>query len=405
MALPEEILDELLSAHLDGALSGDERARVEQMLESDSEVREKFEELKTQSELTSQASFIGSGLRVDFADHVVVAAIRTAVEEGCSAEHPLRLAASGQTEHSGSAGLRVAGLIAALAASVLFVVVLVQGQGRDNGESMIAGTDPLKIEKPGEKDGLAEPPQDTLVASEPESSSTPTAKEPSSELSAEPMIESVASDSTPKPVDTPIVPVPGEQSKPGEQRSTDGMVSSKPVRSLRLLLMIDVRQTEEGRKAGAVDLAMQSVEIVSGEERTIDEPLLVAITKDRTAKEKQDLDAAAERVLLLRAPSKKLDRLVNALVADRDGISSVQHKLIDNAPLLRSVESVLVDPTEVRHPASYWPIVGESEETFGMWREELAETGLPLGRDAAQAMSSVDNNGPNPMADMLLFVR
>lgn len=45
MSLPRELLDQLLSGYLDGALSDDERDRVEQLLRNDPEVAREFQEL------------------------------------------------------------------------------------------------------------------------------------------------------------------------------------------------------------------------------------------------------------------------------------------------------------------------------------------------------------------------
>ncbi|MEL6104578.1 MAG: hypothetical protein AAFU85_01020, partial [Planctomycetota bacterium] len=190
--------------------------------------------------------------------------------------------------------------------------------------------------------------------------------------------------------------VPGLESRPAT-----GMVASKSNRSLKLLLMIDVRQTDLGREEGAVDLAMESVEIFSGEEQTIEEPLVLAIANTRAARKEPPVDDKKEQVLLLRAPIEKLDRLVNELVSDRDGISGVRFTLINEGPLLRSVESVLLDPKQ----ASYWNVVGESDETFDLWRDELGDQmfvplsgGTQLGELAAGA-------SPVEMADLLLLVR
>ena len=43
MSLPRELLDQLLSGYLDDSLSADERARVEQLLQSDDEIVKELE--------------------------------------------------------------------------------------------------------------------------------------------------------------------------------------------------------------------------------------------------------------------------------------------------------------------------------------------------------------------------
>ncbi|MEL6111068.1 MAG: zf-HC2 domain-containing protein, partial [Planctomycetota bacterium] len=202
MALPDEILDELLSAHLDGVLSGDERARVERMLESDPAIEARFETLKSQSAWLSQAAYSGPGLSKDFADQVVGAAIQAATEEGCSAQHPLRKAA--REERSGRFSMpQLVGLISALAASLLLVAMLVQGIGSGPSGASVAEN---VIDETG-ADSDREPVSDViegdrLASDDPRSSSNPTSVVepqpvgPSIDATAGPMVDRVAENST-----------------------------------------------------------------------------------------------------------------------------------------------------------------------------------------------------------------
>ena len=98
MALPDELLDELLSAYLDGAASSDECARVEHLLERDPSVAAHFQSLVDQrAQLRAIAlrdRACGARLPVDFAETVVAAAIRQARTDDAAEHHPLIIASN-----------------------------------------------------------------------------------------------------------------------------------------------------------------------------------------------------------------------------------------------------------------------------------------------------------------------
>ena len=74
MSLPRELLDELLSGYMDGELSADERARVEQMLETEPGVRESLRLLQEQSQTVRRSLRSAPRLDSDFAERVLAAA-------------------------------------------------------------------------------------------------------------------------------------------------------------------------------------------------------------------------------------------------------------------------------------------------------------------------------------------
>src|SRR5690606_29610706 len=94
MSLPRELLDELLSAYMDGELSADERARVEQMLAADPELRESLRLLEEQSEAIRRSLRAAPRLGSDFSERVLAATFAEAQRQSLDASHPVQRAAA-----------------------------------------------------------------------------------------------------------------------------------------------------------------------------------------------------------------------------------------------------------------------------------------------------------------------
>lgn len=440
MALPEELLDELLSGHLDGALSGDERARVEQMLSDDPAISQRLEGLKRQREAYRQALLATPKLPDGFADQVVQAAIDRAEAEELRSDHPLRLAASGsfvapQSDRTFSKP-RLIAMVAGLAASVLFIGLAVK---EFSGSATTQPEDPLLVTSPQPTveqpesidpvrpadpmvDPMAAPPSDAIAASGDsldDSVAKPAADSldvPRPDLSPEtqpesngPMLAEVnPTTQTPSVEDAPAM-------TGGDTPETAPLVALRP---LNMLMVVEIKQSEAGRQTGAFDQALAEIQIAESEERRVDEALARAVAPQA------DADASADqspRALLLESPAKKLDRLVMRLVSDRDGIEAVGFSAISvqlDAPLLRSIESVrTVDPTKIRHQGQIVPIVSDADEVFDAWVQQLADRPfIPVrGEQEAQLISSQQGgesggdpsgeSGPDPMANILFLVR
>ena len=141
MSIPEELLDELLTGHLDGALSGDERARVEQLLRDDPAVKARFDELKQQSLETSRAMYSIAPLPDDFAQRVVEGAILLAEKEQLGSSHPLVKAGQRKVDLAARSRLpveRVIAVVGTLAATVLIASFALRSQP-DPGKNGIEG--------------------------------------------------------------------------------------------------------------------------------------------------------------------------------------------------------------------------------------------------------------------------
>ena len=133
------MIDELLSAYLDDALSGDERLRVEQLLADDPKVSAEFDELKElRRSLRVLATAPASSYRLPdgFADRVVDFAVEQAKREGLDSDHPLLRIDSTRPSvlpiRGRSFGWRVAGVVAAVAASVALAMFSMSGNAPSN---------------------------------------------------------------------------------------------------------------------------------------------------------------------------------------------------------------------------------------------------------------------------------
>ncbi|WP_182866145.1 anti-sigma factor family protein [Rhodopirellula sp. JC639] len=445
MALPEELLDELLSAHLDDALSGDERARVDQMLRDDPTARERLEALIRQRDSFRDTMLAVPQLPDGFADNVVQAAIARAEAEELRSDHPLRLAANDSfvtpRPASSISKPRLVAMVAGLAASVLFIgLVARQFSGTaPNGPSdneLVAAPRvmPEQDAVPKPEDALAPPvtPEamsDSIVASD-QGPTPPEVTGPLDDLRPEPAPVMQPDGQNPPAMQLADASpnAPGRDASVSETSVPDldampttpdsqSFVALKP---LSMLMVVEIKQSEAGRQTGAFDRALAEIQIMESDERRVDEALARAVAADPGSEARGD---AAPRALLLESPAKKLDRLVMHLVRDRDGIEAVGFSAISvqlDAPLLRSIESVrTVDPTKIRHQGHIVPIISDADGVFDAWVNQLADRSfIPIqGEQEAKLLSApapggiaaggnpLDDNGPDQMANILFLVR
>lgn len=433
MGLPDELLDELLSAHLDDVLSGDERARVEQMLRDDPAIEGRLEQLRQQRDLIRRAALSGPKLPENFAELVVQSAIDQARDEDLPTEHPLRMAAdeSGQNtvvRRSDGSSLSMPHLVATIvgvAASVLFISLVVYKFGgvnqteQNNAVAIVPDPAPSDVVDPQtELDPPTVPgtntPETAVADSNPTGSVDPTLMADAGPETTQPSIgqpDAVSPEST-QPESMNTVPSPEAiasadkgASDPVETPATIEKPASLP--ALSMVMVVEIKQSEAGKSTGAFDQALATVEVDAGSDRKVDEKLVQAIANDQPEKQ---LAGSDYRVVLLESPVKKLDQLVNQLINDRDGIEAIGFSAITvqlDAPLLRSIESVRrLDPTKVRHEGKSFPIVHQNGDVMAQWVSQLRDRRFaPVrGDQDAQAVSSMAA-GPNPMANILFLIR
>lgn len=439
MALPDDLLDELLSAYLDGATSRDECARVEQLLHDDAAVAERFEIMQQNRQAVQKSRLTGPKLPRDFAATVIAAAIERGESESLPESHPLRRAGAQSTKQatirpvateatsaSQSHPGRWIALVAGLAASVLFIGILAKqltdgdptepppliAQSAD-GNAEAPPTDPI-IDGNAADSGpqLADSGSpDAGVASEERSGNASIAAEPMVADASTPAADAATGDTeTPDP--SAMVARSENTAMDLERRdpNTVNALAANAPTELSLLTVIKVALTDDGRSIDAFDGAMSKVEIAYGEEREVSDTLaLVALGRPDTSQMSDTVDAMPTRVLLLESPAKKLDLLVNELISDRENVASVGFGLITataDAPLLRSINAVRVEnPTEVQHQGIGSPLVGQSDSVFSSWSGRISNRSFAPLDQSMPISATVPGNGPNPMANILFLVR
>lgn len=436
MALPDELLDELLSAHLDGATSGDERARVEQMLREDPAVAERLEDLRRAREAFRQTRMSAPSLPDDFAERVTQQAIDRAADEGLPEEHPLRRAGQVQPvvtmPSPKSSPTTALAWVAALAAGLLlaaFVGWQLSGDGGENGGRPVAQQQTperaAEDAEPGPEDlarddaasGAEEDATETRAAVGAGDAGQPQSERIANRLPGAVQPEAMQDDPSgqPAPADAPDPAAMAENADagrsvaaPGEPAGSSNEAMTSNTAPLQMLMVINVELTETGRDVGAFDQALEKAQIEIGDQRRVNDELARAAVQPGD----EASAVAPRRVLLLESPARKLDRLVNQLVVDQDGVASVGFSAITvnfDAPLLKAIDSVrTADPTEIQHQGRGFPLAGQSAEVFQAWSEELGgRTFVPMSDEAtAGAVSSMaTDSGPDQMANLLFLIR
>ncbi|KAA5546977.1 hypothetical protein FYK55_00725 [Roseiconus nitratireducens] len=443
MALPDELLDELLTGHLDDALSGDERARVEQMLRDDPSLRQRLQRLREQISETKQAAWPPPELSDGFADQVVQAAIDHARDQGLPDEHPLRRAESGTLHVEPAATPRFHGgterrtgwVIAAtlgLAASIVFAAFVLQDRAQrqepnSRPGTLLADQDPTSVSERDAAGPMIDASGDRVADAGSAASTTEAGAQPLPD--AESGLASV--DRTPSgaamepgradepaaTLDRPAMEAVAEssvtnvpQDRAADDDAPKNAASAAQIQPLQSLLVIRVQLTDVGRAADPLEDALASAAIETGAEQPIGDALAGVIPSDDAAQ--NATESEGERVVLLQAPAKKLDRLIQQLIADGNGVASVQFSLISEAPLLRSVDAVrseAIDPTEIRHAGKSWPIVGGSNPAFDVWSNRLGSRAfIPMDAQTgskAVRMAAGSDDGPDVMEHLLILIR
>ncbi|OYP36971.1 anti-sigma factor family protein [Rhodopirellula sp. MGV] len=401
MALPDDLLDELLSAYLDGAASSDECARAEQLIDSDPEVAERFQAFIEQREhlqaIARSNQQTAYRLPANFADNVVAAAIDHVKSQSGIDHHPL-LVADQELRPAGRSDSRISARsitigVAALAASVLFAIGVLR-EPAPSDHPAIAENSPAPQET-AEHSQSDSPSPVTEMLAESESQGNADSQGSTSEplpaideagtTEIEPMIAMDAPSSA-ATIDTP------------DREPIEASVEQSPatLRPLNTLLVIKVELTEAGRTADSFSQATNTLQFQTSEERPVGNDLAAAANRESG---ESDL-GAPQRVLLLESPAKKLDLLVNALANDRDHVASLSFSLLyaeHDAPILKAVNAArLPDPTRIRHQGRSTPLVGEGNDaSVGLWQDEFGDRVFaPITPTTAAMVSSMGSGQP-----------
>ncbi|TWT76573.1 hypothetical protein CA13_70680 [Planctomycetes bacterium CA13] len=366
----------MLSAYMDDALSTDERTRVEQLLRDDPVVAKQLSEMKRVRQTLKKIDHQNGQFRLSnrFAQSVIEATIARGRTEGLSddhcvmklAEQPSPMVTVGPSREQllrQRSFWKVVASIGALAASVAIAFVAMRGQEEAN--QPVALVDPTTEPTPREDfaavdpvgitgDNISEQAMPDLSRGSLPSSESPqvasTANDPSSiepvrdpaiasnmEIESKPLI---ASAEVPDRVDVPDLP--------------NRKIAVQPVVAIQAILVLDVRQTMDGRNSNAVETAMEQGKIDLASRKEIDENVVRFARKEASADES---DVTSATVLYLEAPAKKLDQFILNLIADEQGIESVGMSIATDTPLMGIVNSfAAVDPTTVKHEETSWQL-------------------------------------------------
>ncbi|MEM0925638.1 MAG: hypothetical protein AAGJ83_06345 [Planctomycetota bacterium] len=406
MSLPDELLDELLSAHLDDALTDDERARVETMLVEDPDVRTRFDTMKSDRDAVRTA--FHSTNRCFSAPEPMLESVLGAIERERPSEK-VRLAA-------GITPRRVMTWAVALAASVLFIAWFARPVADDRDDVAVAQVGevaPEIVALPEEDLDKQAPTPRTDVAAPGRLADANTPSETRVETEEIPDVESVspviqdgsetkiAMGSTPDPANGGTGSITNE--RPTRRDPSAGSLG------MQFLMVIRVERTDQGRQSSAFVDALAAANIEIGEERPVSEALVGAATSKVNAAKLSE--AESREVMLLESPMTKLDGLIQELARDRENIRGVGLSMIsaNDSELLSVIESVRAsDPTRVRHQGRTNTITSDSD-AFDVWTSVLADRDfIPLtSGDAIQAMTpstSGSTESEDPMSNLLILV-
>lgn len=412
MSLPKDLLDQLLSGYLDDALSADERSRVDHLLKTDDSVVEELAQLQDLRKSLRAVSKADSDIRLDagFADRVLGEAVARARAEGLSEDHPLiRLEEqpSKAAPVAPNSTWKVASVMVALAASIVFAVVMLRPDVPTPGESEIAAVDPVNVTPIIPEESGSDPdapnvvpdvgvgevviPTPEMVAESGDRSPNPPEIDEPSVTTAE---ESVAPATDVKPDMSAIA-----SSEQGTllDVSPNDVVAVNPDQAMprmSAIMVLSIVRTEAGRQAHAVRQAMELASIGSPSEKKISEDV-AGFVKDTAV----DDESEEYSVVYLHAPAKDLDKLYLGLIADEAGVESIGMTLAMDVPVMNVVKSLRQDPKTVRHEPSSLRLVSD-DAALRQLAGELGGMEYMSVRGATPPSS-----GSDEMAEMLLLVK
>jgi anti-sigma factor RsiW len=399
MSLPRDLLDQLLSGYLDDALSTDERARVEQLLQTDDEIVAELAQLRELRQSLKALSQEDAASQLDggFADRVLGAAVARAHAEGLGEDHPLvRLSEKpSKSASSGNASpWRYAGILVGLAASIVFAVIALRPETQDPQSNLISVAD-LSTTTPVDPTIVPEPePTDLIPEKAPVIASTEVKPEPKPTVTpaelpkAEPKTTAIAK------ADTPV------EASPNDSVQTPGTMIEIPASSkLAAVLVVNVKLTSAGHDSGAMGKAMQLAGLRPANQKAVTDEIASAVGDSENSKDNAT-------VLFLQAPAKKLDQLYLHLLADTAGVKSVGLTISMDAPIVSVADALRPDPRLVQHSDSAIELLGGNGTVSQLAHELGVLNFAPANTDLLQAMvgGGNDDNGPDVPAQVLVLV-
>ncbi len=390
MSVPKDILDSLLSAYMDDALSADERTRVDQMLRDDASVASELEQLIQLRESLRQIRDEDRNVTLpgNFAQSVIEATVARGRAEGLSDDHPvMRLSEqpSPMVSRERTSVWRVVAPLAAIAAS-LAIAFFATRPGVDGDPvalldpevDQVATADELNpattAEITSNPDSAKTEPGDTMIAAADGNNNRDVTIDALAEASVatrgadgvnadgatvdegtvgEAAVEKVDQDTGMRIASvSPAVKAVGPDAaiKSDDRKPGDRKPAAADVVAIKAMLVLNVRRTMDGRNTRSVETAMELTGIDSASRKAVDENVVRFANENKA----NDESASSASVLYLEAPAKQLDQFILRLIADEQGIESVSMTIANDPPLVAMIQSLRdVDPTKIKHSTSW----------------------------------------------------
>ncbi|WP_146534225.1 anti-sigma factor family protein [Rubripirellula reticaptiva] len=395
MTFSQAHVDHLLSGYLDEALTSDEQAEVENWLRTDPTIGAQLNKLREMRKSLRLIASIDRTHQLDkgFAGRVVEAAVARARAEGLAEDHPLvRVSEHPTSLHQPGdsvSWLRMAGVIGGIAASV-GIAVLAFGPDADDAA--------LKSPPPTHAIAKLEPAKtpETVAMDIAISDSIPT--HPSAALqSPDLMTANIAAATDQSPAVTPREPSTTGSMPTGSQSNllqTDLSLASNLQLSNSPLMVVNIRETELGRARGAFRKSLRSAGIAQLEPQDVQASLQDAAVKAATQGNADDRVS----VMYLRTTGKKFDQLHVQLLADEQGIESLQLSVTDDVKLLQKFQDAANEPHAIRHSNLVW-LASDSDATQAVSRDlgNLQFLPMPAG--------SVGDSGSDIDVQIIVLIR
>ncbi len=394
MSLPRDILDQLLSGYIDDALSDDERAQIEQLLREDSGAARELQDLlglrDSLRELRREDQELTLG--PNFADRVLKATVDQATAEGLGDEHPvMRLTEQPSTRvaHKDFPVLKIAGAVAALAASIIFAIVMLSPSVDDPEQDLVVQKDP----SPEVIDPVNIPPEEV----------SPAIPGPDKRL-----VQDV-----PLPPEVPnSVGMPNENDTNSLAEVPPGVPADLDLEAMLtgMVMVIDVRQTELGRQRDTISKAMNEAGLATLDQKRLDKNV-VGFGKELVDDDGRTDAEADVSVLYLVDSATNIDSFINLLCVDLDGIESIGFDFVIDAPIVGlAAELKRIDELEVTEVGRGMTLelADNGNGALRVIAHQMGDRNFkPLNRNAgiADLIGKKRNDGKNFWTSVFVLVR
>ena len=425
MSIPRDNLDQLLSGYLDDVLSDDEQKRIDQLLRDDQTVASELEDLRRMRGTLREISRADAQFRLDdgFADRVMQAAVAQATTEGLRDDHPLLKVAEHPSVPSRARRLpmtKLTGALVALAASITLGIVMLQPSSEPLGIALNTAPTAASTTNADSIDQVIDHVIDQGPATDSMTEKVVAAvKSVEQTFSADALPSVIDTASNPNEPVTASMVVSGDEVSVGDKKITQptsrAVAESKtpaktsPTEAEAAALLGDtnvltllVKQTEAGRQAQSVRDAMRGAEIDSAVSKELTEAMVGAVSDSL----KTDTPSASgTQLVFLEVPARKVDVFYARLMADQEGIASVQLGLVATPAVRSFVKLLSPDAVRgIRHSKS-WEFQGNQA---GVVADQLAssQTFLP-----SQSMRGIpltvaeDGDGRDQLARVLILIQ